>query len=66
MTKIIELVWAFAQIGITAFGGGLSTLPLIEYQLVTKNSWLNARFYYADGDSRREPWGVQLGVSIAM
>lgn len=42
MTKIIELVWAFAQIGITAFGGGLSTLPLIEYQLVTKNSWLDA------------------------
>lgn len=42
MTKIIELVWAFAQIGITAFGGGLSTLPLIEYQLVTKNGWLDA------------------------
>ncbi|MDY2985195.1 MAG: chromate transporter [Synergistes jonesii] len=42
MTKIIELVWAFAQIGITAFGGGLSTLSLIEYQLVTKNGWLDA------------------------
>lgn len=39
MRIIAELMWAFAQIGITAFGGGLSTLPLIEYQLVTKNGW---------------------------
>ena len=42
MTKILQLIWAFMQIGITAFGGGLSTLPLIEYQLVTKNGWMNA------------------------
>lgn len=42
MIKIAALVWAFAQIGITAFGGGLSTLPLIEYQLVTKNGWMDA------------------------
>ena len=40
MTKILELVWAFLQVGITAFGGGLSTLPLIEYQLVIKNGWM--------------------------
>ena len=40
MTKIFELVWAFLQVGITAFGGGLSTLPLIEYQLVIKNGWM--------------------------
>ncbi|MEG1824249.1 MAG: chromate transporter [Cloacibacillus sp.] len=39
---ILELVWAFMQVGITAFGGGLSTLPLIEYQLVTKNAWMTA------------------------
>ncbi len=41
MTQIAQLVGAFMQIGITAFGGGLSTLPLIEYQLVTKNGWMN-------------------------
>ena len=40
MTKIFELVWAFLQVGITAFGGGLSTLPLIEYQLVIKTGWM--------------------------
>lgn len=42
MTRILELIWAFAQVGMTAFGGGLSTLPLIEYQLVTKNGWLDS------------------------
>ena len=40
MTKVLELVWAFFQVGITAFGGGLSTLPLIQYQLVVKNGWI--------------------------
>ncbi|OUO93210.1 chromate transporter [Cloacibacillus sp. An23] len=40
--KIAELVWAFLQVGITAFGGGLSTLPLIEYQLVIKNGWMTS------------------------
>ncbi len=40
MTRICELVWAFLQVGITAFGGGLSSLPLIQYQLVIKNGWL--------------------------
>ncbi|ANZ46474.1 chromate transporter [Cloacibacillus porcorum] len=40
MTSIPQLIFAFMQIGITAFGGGLSTLPLIEYQLVTKNGWM--------------------------
>ena len=42
MLKVAALISAFAQIGITAFGGGLSTLPLIEYQLVTKNGWMDA------------------------
>lgn len=42
LTKLAELSWAFMQVGITAFGGGLSTLPLIEYQLVTKTGWMTA------------------------
>lgn len=40
MNTLITLFSAFAQIGIGSFGGGLSTLPLIEYQLVTKTGWL--------------------------
>ena len=39
---IFKLFAAFIQVGISAFGGGLSTLPLIEYQLVTKNGWMGA------------------------
>lgn len=42
MTRIVELVWAFIQVGVTAFGGGLSTLPLMEYQLVIKNAWMDS------------------------
>ena len=41
MEKLLQLAIAFAQVGIGAFGGGLSTLPLIEHQLVTKMHWLS-------------------------
>lgn len=40
MDKLLQLALSFAQVGLGAFGGGLSTLPLIEYQLVTKTQWL--------------------------
>ena len=42
MGAIASLSAVFAQVGICAFGGGLSTLPLIEYHLVTKNHWLSS------------------------
>ena len=40
MKVLMELAFSFAQIAAGAFGGGLSTLPLIEYQLVRVNGWL--------------------------
>jgi len=40
MTILLDLASAFAQIALGAFGGGLSTLPLIEYQLVKTTGWL--------------------------
>lgn len=40
MKVLIELALSFAQIAAGAFGGGLSTLPLIEYQLVKSTGWL--------------------------
>ncbi|MEG1642005.1 MAG: chromate transporter [Synergistaceae bacterium] len=40
MSALLALVSAFAQVGICAFGGGLSTLPLIEYQLVVRTGWV--------------------------
>jgi chromate transporter len=42
MTQLYSLALAFLQVGIGAFGGGLSTLPLIYYQLVTHHGWLSA------------------------
>lgn len=41
MSSILQLASAFWQVGIVAFGGGLSTLPLIYYQIVTRTGWLN-------------------------
>ncbi|NLX84199.1 MAG: chromate transporter [Synergistaceae bacterium] len=40
MKVLLELAWAFSQVAVGAFGGGLSTLPLIEYQLVKTTGWL--------------------------
>lgn len=40
MNMLLPLILAFLQVGIVAFGGGLSTLPLIHYQIVTNAGWL--------------------------
>lgn len=40
MTTLLALASSFAQIAVGAFGGGLSTLPLIEYELVRTTGWL--------------------------
>lgn len=40
MRILLELSSAFLQVGVIAFGGGLSTLPLIHYQIVTRTGWL--------------------------
>lgn len=42
MKILLELIFSFAQIAAGAFGGGLSALPLIEYELVKATSWLTA------------------------
>ena len=42
MKVLLELAFSFAQITVGAFGGGLSTLPLIEYQLVKATGWLTS------------------------
>ncbi len=38
--ELLKLAWGFAQIGIGAFGGGISTLPLIRHILVDDYRWL--------------------------
>lgn len=35
-----ELYWAFLRIGGLTFGGGLTMLPMLEYELVEKKKWL--------------------------
>ena len=40
MKVLLDLALSFSQIAAGAFGGGLSTLPLIEYQLVKATGWL--------------------------
>lgn len=36
----IELAIGFARTGVTGFGGGPSTIPLIEYEAVKKYKWM--------------------------
>lgn len=39
--KLLLLALAFARIGVGAFGGGISTIPLIEHELVVNYGWLS-------------------------
>ena len=48
----IDLFLAFAQIGVTTFGGGLAMLPVLQRELVDKRGWTTEEEladYYAIG-----------------
>ena len=37
---LISLYWTFFRIGGLTFGGGLTMLPMLEYELVQKKNWI--------------------------
>lgn len=41
MSVLLTLYWAFFQVGLFAFGGGLAALPLIREQVVVIHPWLD-------------------------
>ena len=41
MSLLIELFFAFLQVGMFSFGGGYAAMPLISSQVVTKYGWLS-------------------------
>lgn len=41
MREYFELFWAFFRIGGLTFGGGLTMLPMLTYELVEKNKWIS-------------------------
>ncbi len=41
MKDYVELFWAFARIGGLTFGGGLTMLPMLTYELVDKKQWIS-------------------------
>lgn len=41
MKELWDLYWAFLRIGGLTFGGGLSMLPMLKYELVEKNGWVS-------------------------
>ena len=52
MKLLAELFWAFFKIGGLTFGGGLTMLPMLEYELVEKRGWVTQDEildYYAIG-----------------
>ena len=40
MKEHLELYWAFFKIGGLTFGGGLTMLPMLKYELVEKRNWI--------------------------
>lgn len=40
MKELLELFWVFFRIGGLTFGGGLSMLPMLRYELVEKKQWI--------------------------
>ncbi len=40
MKELMDLFWVFFRIGGLTFGGGLSMLPMLKYELVEKKKWI--------------------------
>ncbi len=40
MKEYLNLYWAFFKIGGLTFGGGLTMLPMLKYELVEKRQWI--------------------------
>ena len=40
MKPYVELAVGFARTGVTGYGGGPSTIPLIEFEAVQKYKWV--------------------------
>lgn len=52
--ELLNLYFTFFKIGLFTFGGGLSMLPILERELVTKRGWLTSDEiidYFAIGQS---------------
>ena len=43
MKILADLVVSFMLVGIGAYGGGMATIPLIQYEIVTKRHWLKIK-----------------------
>lgn len=41
MRELVELYWTFFRIGGLTFGGGLTMLPMLKYELVEKREWVS-------------------------
>ena len=41
MKELLRLYWAFFRIGGLTFGGGLTMLPMLKYELVEKKKWID-------------------------
>lgn len=52
MKELFELYWSFFRIGGLTFGGGLTMLPMLKYELAEKKAWVTEDElldYYAVG-----------------
>ncbi len=41
MKEYLEIYWTFFRIGGLTFGGGLSMLPMLKYELAEKKNWVS-------------------------
>lgn len=64
MRDLLDLYWTFVKIGCVTFGGGYAMLPILERELVTKQSWTtmdDLRDYFSIGQCT--PGIIALNVS---
>ena len=66
--EYLKCLLIFAKIGISAFGGGYSMLPLLQGELVTKRHWLSEEEltdYFALAQCQPGPLAINISVLIS-
>ena len=63
--NLLKLTWTFLKVGLFAFGGGASVVPILRHEVVTRNGWMNQDDFldaYMLGSTMPGPIGTNLAA----
>lgn len=63
--RLLQLTWTFTKVGLFAFGGGASVIPILRHEIVSRNNWMTQDEFldaYLLGSTMPGPIGTNLAA----